>query len=192
MGLGSTNRAARRSLLAIGVVATLTAASGPGTHDKGGNMKEDGVVPALQALSPEDEKGLDRLARTITAPCARDAGELIRLLRPNDTPDARKAGAELVRLGNHAFPALLDSLHRHAPEDYVWEAQLLTDIALDSRRQLIKELMQMLSDTRDVKMPEVPAHTEEKFKPRRVCDEAYLMLRKLLDTQSDEDAQYLN
>ena len=183
---------ARRWLVGIGVVASLTAASGPGAHEQGGGMKDDGVVPVLRALSPEDEKGFDRLAQAITAPCQRDAGELIQLLRPSDTPDARKAATELIRLGNHAFPVLLDSLHRDSPEDYVWEAQLLTDIALDSRRQLIKELMTMLADKRDVKMPEVPAHTEEKFKPRRVCDEAYLMLRKLLETQEGEEAQYLN
>lgn len=155
-------------------------------------MTDPSVITAVKALSANDEKGFDRVAAAIAAPCRRDVGELLQLLRSKEKVDSQKAAAVLQSLGSVAFPTMLDSINRTTPEDYVWEVQLLAEIASDSRRRLVQELDRMLADKRDVKQPDLGPGVEESPIPRRVCDEAYLMLRHMLVTGESDDAQYLN
>jgi len=155
-------------------------------------MSDQGVVPALQAMGTNDEPGFERMATAISAPCRRDVGELLRLLRSEKRDDSQKAAVVIMNLGSVAFPTVLGSIHRDTPEDYVWEAQLLVEIEAQSRAGLLVELERMLGDKRAVKQPDLGPGVEEKPIPRRVCDESYLMMRKMLVTGESEDAQYLN
>ena len=50
----------------------------------------------------------------------------------------------------------------------------------------------MLLDKRLLKGPALNGIVEEKPIPRRVCDEAYLMLRKLLSYKEDEESLMTN
>ncbi len=154
-------------------------------------MTDQSVVPAVRALGTEDEKGFSRIALAIAAPCRRDVSQLVSMLRSDKQQDSQKAAAVLQSLGSVAYPTLLESLDRSKPEDYVWEIQLLADIEADSRGRLLRELEAVLADKRDVKQPDLGPGVEEKPIPRRVCDEAYLLLRRMLIAGESEDAQYL-
>jgi hypothetical protein len=169
------------------------ALAAPASTDQGERgMSDQGVVPALRAMSVNDEPGFEKMAAAISAQCRRDVGELLGLLRSQKRDDSQKAAAVIMNLGPVAFPTVLGTIRRDQPEDYVWEAQLLADIEARSRAALLQELEAMLADKRDVKQPDLGPGVEEKPIPRRVCDEAYVTMRKMLVTGESEDAQYMN
>ena len=66
------------------------------------------------------------------------------------------------------------------------------DLQLSLRRRIVAELDPLLTDREIVPEPAVPIPTEEEPLPCRVCDEAYLALRKLLAHDEDEMTQELN
>lgn len=154
-------------------------------------MNEPSKTQVVRAMKVDDDKGFERVAQAIAAPCARDVTELVTLLHGEKEEDGQKAAAVLIALGPHAFPTLLAQMGTDKPADYVWEAQLLADMVAGARGQLVAKLEQMLADERDVPMPDMGPGVEEQFQPRRVRDEAYLLLRKLLNTQESEDDRYL-
>ncbi len=57
---------------------------------------------------------------------------------------------------------------------------------LSLRQRVIAALEPLLEDRTPVPQPDLPFETEELPPPRRVCDEAYLALRKLLAGEEDE------
>jgi len=95
-------------------------------------------------------------------------------------------------MGDVAFTPLLGGLSPDVPEDYVWDMKTVMDLQLNNRVKLAKVLENMLEDKRSLEMPEPPPDTEEEFLPRRVCDEAYLLMRQLLSFEEGEEEQFFN
>jgi len=117
--------------------------------------------------------------------------QLIAVLHGKDEAESRKAAGVLLQLGPVAFDDLAKSVKKDDPSQAVWDAQVLGDMVLESRTQLVAVLDGMMDDTRDHPMPDYPG-LEEKHPPRRVCDEAYLLERRLLNTVEPEDLGYSN
>jgi hypothetical protein len=181
-----------RSMAVLGalLLALLVAAAAP-PSTKETRMAETNVTRSLAALGPNDDKGFTALARSIAAKSDGDVRELISVLHGKDEIEARKAAAVLLELRLLAFAALADSVKKDDPSQAVWDAQVLGDILLDSRGRLVAVLDSMLDDRRDHPMPEFKG-LEEKHPPRRVCDEAYLLERRLLFSNEAEDQAYAN
>src|SRR5215467_7164042 len=101
----------RRILVAAGLLACCVFAT-PASTEGERSMSDQGVVPALQAMGTNDEPGFERMATAISAPCRRDVGELLGLLRSGKRDDSQKAAAVIMNLGSVAFPTVLGSIHR--------------------------------------------------------------------------------
>ena len=145
----------------------------------------------LRALRPADDAGIAALARDLTRKALTDARALLELTRTG-TEHERAVGEQVFgRLGAVGLLPLLDRTREappHEPRALVWDVQTLVDLQLDTRSRLIPLLNGALRDTRPIPPPDLPAWVEEPPIPRRVCDEAYLALRRLLAFEPEEDA----
>ena len=155
-------------------------------------MPEFDVVQAVQALKRNDSAGMQALARKIMQGSRADLAKVVTLLHSGSEDDKIKAGGVLIEAGLPAFPSLLDSLPQDRPEDLVWDLDLLADLAIQARQELTSRLEKMFADKRPRPMPKPPEEVEEKPIPRRVCDDAYLLYRRLLNTNETEDSYLVN
>jgi hypothetical protein len=140
----------------------------------------------------DDVKTLDSITETIMEKSYKDPRDVVRLAHSEDKDVQATASALLLSLGNLALLPLIDSLATDIPEEYVWDMQTITKLHLDSRGQIAKVLERMLTDTRPVVVGSPFSLKEEKPVPRRVCDESYFLLRKLLASEENEEDRMLN
>ena len=140
----------------------------------------------------DDVKTLDSMTETILEKSYKDPREVVGLGHSENEDIRATASALLLSLGNLVLLPLLDSVATDIPEDYVWDMQTATQLHLDGRARIVEALAKMLADTRPVTVGLPFALTEEKPVPRRVCDEAYLLLRKLLAFEENEEDRMFN
>ena len=72
------------------------------------------------------------------------------------------------------------------PDSAVWEMKLAVDIHLANRSRIVKIIDEMLEDTTVVEPGVSLVHVEEPPVPKRVCDEAYLIMRTLFALEDEE------
>jgi len=150
------------------------------------------VLPILRELDPEDDEGLEQLAAITTKRAWKDPRAIVSCLHSDDEDEASKARAVLLDVGDIVLTPLLDALRPTVPEDYVWDVETIVNIQMENRLKIAKTLENMLEDKRPREMPELPPSTEETYVPRRVCDEAYLLMRRLLAFEEMEEEQFFN
>jgi hypothetical protein len=97
-----------------------------------------------------------------------------------------------MNIGDLAMAPLLESIDRSNPEGLVWDMEMAVKIQLENRNRIVRILDQMLVDKRVLKEPEPPLQVEEIPPSRRVCDNAYLMMRSLFAIQEDEEELLTN
>jgi hypothetical protein len=154
-------------------------------------MAEPSIADQLRALRAGDDKGTGAIARGVTAGAEAKIRELLGVMHGKDPAEAAKAAGVLLELEMPAFPSVLGAVRTEPVPGLVWDIQLLGDIVFDARRRVVEKLDGLSEDKRDVPVGDGPAPSDEKPLPRRVCDEAYLILRRLLSSEPEE-ALYLN
>ncbi|MEO5619070.1 MAG: hypothetical protein ABIS67_14975, partial [Candidatus Eisenbacteria bacterium] len=88
-------------------------------------------------------------------------------------------------------PAVLAGVAPEPLDALVWDIHLLGDMVLGARARLLEKLDALSEDQRNVPVGDGPSPRDEKPQPRRVCDEAYLIVRRLMSNEPEE-ALYLN
>ena len=156
------------------------------------NIYNKEIVLILRELDSEDDEELEKLAKTITKRSWKDPRVVVNIWHSDDEDDSSKAAAVLLSMEDIALTPLLDALSPDIPEDYVWDMETIVEIQMENRIKIAKALEDMLQDKRFIKLPELPPSTEESHAPRRVCDEAYLIMRRLLSFEEDEEEQFFN
>lgn len=136
---------------------------------------------------------IEALAEPIRAGAWFDPREAAKLsMRLEEQVAAEGARQVLARLEELAIDPLLEGAKPELPEQDLWVAQTLVESQILVRRR-IAELSRLLGDGRPVPFPSDRGLKEETVPPpRRVCDEAYLVLRRLVNWSEDEDDYLLN
>ena len=93
----------------------------------------------------------------------------------------------LISMGDLLITPMIDSIDSENADNYAWETGIILSAHLQNRNKISLILNSMLLDKRQLKGPQLEGIVEEKPAPRRVCDEAYLMLRKLLALNENEE-----
>lgn len=180
----------------IGVLLLLLLAALSACKDSNNNeeikMENENLSSRLRQIKLMEIEKLDSLSNEIVIKSREDSKQLIKLLHSENKEEVKKAAMVLQSIGDLAITPLMDSLDRNNPDNYAWEMELILSLHLKNRSKIIKELNSMFLDTRLLKGPELIGVVEEKPVPRRVCDEAYLMLRKLLALEEDEESLMTN
>ena len=112
--------------------------------------------------------------------------KVVEILHSAESKDAEKAAAVLLELGDLALIPLLERIDLTEPDSAVWEMKLAVDIHLANRSRIVKIIDEMLEDTTVVEPGVSLVHVEEPPVPKRVCDEAYLIMRTLFALEDEE------
>lgn len=155
-------------------------------------MDEKNISSRLRDIKIMENNKLDSLSTEIKTRSRKDTYELIQILHSEKDEDIKKASMVLMAIGDLAITPLLESLDSNNADNYVWETDLALSLHLQNRNKISKNINSMLLDKRLLKDPELNGIVEEKPISRRVCDEAYLMLRKLLSYKEDEESLMTN
>jgi len=146
----------------------------------------------LRELGAEDDEELRKLGSAVSERSLKEPRTVVKVLHSAEEDDFLKAAAVLLSMEDVALRPLLDTLSPDVPERHVWDMQAIVDLQVKNRLQIAKALENMLDDKRPIPPPETPPSVEEKPIPRRVCDEAFMMMRKLLAFEETEEEQFFN
>lgn len=160
---------------------------------KGPELMDTSLRREIASINPNDNKKLDSLVGEIRKRATDQSGQLVGLTKEKDLDDETLANARLVllQLGDVAMPPLLDSLDSKDPDALVWDLQTVVGFHRDNQARIVKRLQSLIGDKRKLLPKEQGPFTEEKIPERRVCDEAYLLMRRLLALE-DEEANMVN
>lgn len=114
------------------------------------------------------------------------AATAVSLMRSDDAELAVKAESFVRSIDELAIQPLLALPVPPDPSQAASYIGLLVEPELELRRKVLVKLDSMLEDRRDVPL-EVPLgpKPEEQAKPRRVCDEAYVAMRSMIQFGED-------
>ena len=155
-------------------------------------MENKNISSLLKEIKLTDNKKMDSLSKDISEESRKDAVELVKILHSDKEEESQKAAMVLMSIGDLAFNPLLESLDTKNEDNFVWETDVLVSVILNNRNKMTSVLNSMLLDKRKLNDPEPQALMEEQPVPRRVCDEGYLMLRRLTAFKETEEELMIN
>jgi len=124
------------------------------------------VEQALAAREVAEARKIPRLATAIWA---------------NGDPDLSAAAFSfLLQAEDLALVPVLEQPVRDEPQSVSQAMRLLTGAELNLRRRIVAQIDRWLDDKRPVPQKPMVIPVEERVRPRRVCDEAYVTMRKLV------------
>lgn len=143
-------------------------------------MTPEDLRTALEQGRPTDAAAAAALARDVRGATMALPLEAVRLATagPATAPRARVLASRLEEL---AAGALLDAPAAPDPATEVWMVGTATAAAVHLRGRIAERLRRLLADRRVLSSPPPDPRVEEPVRPRRVCDEAYAMLRELMN-----------
>ncbi|MDP2365634.1 MAG: hypothetical protein Q8M94_17945 [Ignavibacteria bacterium] len=155
-------------------------------------MENKTLASQLKEIKLTDNKKMDSLSKAISVESRKDAFELIKILHSGKEEESKKASMVLMSIGDLAITPMLESIDTKDPDNYAWEMDIILSLYLGNRNKISILLNSMFLDKRQLKGPELLGVVEEKPVPRRVCDEAYLMFRRLTAFKEDEEEIMMN
>lgn len=162
-------------------------------HTKGEeHMKGPTAIQELRSLSADDFEGTSQLAERIKTESLEAPKALVHLWLRGEKSDSQKAIDIILDLEELTLRPVLESLDNNQPLEKIKLMSLAVDSQLSLREAVVTKLNQMLNDKTPVPLYESVGPVEEKEVPRRVCDEAYLLMRRLLKFNEDEVYHGLN
>lgn len=146
------------------------------------------VTPLSNALG--DEKKIEELASTLRSNAAATPSAAVQVLLGSDAAAATNARRLLSQLDELAVRPLLEANPSSA--DHRAELlQLAVASELAMRRKVMARLEVLLDDRASVEVYASPS-SERKPPPRRVCDEAYVLMRRLVHYGEPEDDAHVD
>jgi hypothetical protein len=135
---------------------------------------------SLQSLSDagDDNSRIEALANSLRASSSATPKAAIELLLGPDEMAASRARLLLVFLGDLAILPLLDA-KPSLPQQRAALIEQAVDAEVALRRKVIARIDALLDDRTPIPVPR-SGPAEQKPPPRRVCDEAYLLMRQMV------------
>lgn len=135
-----------------------------------------------------DEKKIEELAGALRAEAAATPKEAVQFLLGSDEDLAAGARRLFLELGELSIGPLLET-NPPKPEQRVEALRLAVDAQDALRRKIAERLVALLDDKAPVPVRRIPV-SEKQPPPRRVCDDAYLLMRKLMNLGEPPDEAY--
>jgi hypothetical protein len=105
----------------------------------------------------------------------------------DDPAVRRNARAVLNEMEEAALDPLLKANGKLDPDEQVWRMTMVVETIDDLRRSAAAMLDRQLTNQQPAPLPSMPG-AEERDPSRRVCDEAYLLMSRLIATDSGSEA----
>ena len=154
-------------------------------------MTAEELAEELRPVPAEPNPTLDAIARRLVTQSREPVGAAVKVWRGQDASASTKAALILAQTDDLAIGPLLEASPSPDPKKRAWMLGVVTENTIALRDAVRGHLLKMLSDKAPVPVPRYPDSSEEQPQPFRVCDEAYLQLRRL-DNGESLDQHYLN
>lgn len=155
-------------------------------------MEEKNIASQLKDINIMETNKLDAISKDIEIESRKDAIELVKILHLGKDEEAKKAAMILMSIGDLSITPMLESIDTNNADNYAWEMDIVLSRHLQNRNKISIILNSMFLDKRLLKGPDLKGPVEEKPLPRRVCDEAYLMLRRLTAYKENDEDMIIN
>ncbi len=148
---------------------------------------------ALDAIPTDDTDKLEALAAQVLAQ-ARALPDLAGtwFADPKALDRARKSQLLLGDLEELSILPLIAAPADLPTDRAAWRSTTLAEAAIQLRRKVVLALDAAMKDKRPVPLPPALPHVEQRPQPRRICDEAYLNARRLLNIDEPMGQSLMN
>lgn len=137
------------------------------------------------------ESEISGLAKDVENSARQPVREAVELWKKGDEIGV-KAMELLSRLDELAIVPLLELSETFPPAQQVWALRTVAANAMLFRSRVAQAIDRLLDDRRPVPLPPSRRPVEEPPPPRRICDEAYLAMRRMLNPSEDRERYILN
>lgn len=156
------------------------------------DMEDSKIIQEFHDLDPSDPEAVERLAERIKAESREAPEAMVRFWMSGEESDSEKAVTVMLELDELVLNPLLEVFEESQSQQRVQIMSWAVDLQVALREEIIAKLDHLLDDRTYVLIPELGEPDEESPVPRRVCDEAYLLMRRLLKFNEDEVNYELN
>jgi hypothetical protein len=143
-------------------------------------MTTEEVVNAVRQADATDDQVLDGLSRKLTDQAWAPIRALVQLAVQGDPKTFDKAAHVLSGIGDLAVIPLLDGPKQKPAPLRLWNLEMALAAHISDRDKIVAGLEVMLADKTVIDWATV-GPVERAPQPSRVCDEAYLLMRRLLN-----------
>jgi hypothetical protein len=163
-------------------------------RDIGGHkqMERNYLIEALNRVDSTKRAEMDSLIELLANESRETARAAVALWVESDAIRASKAASLLIGFGDLAIIPLLEAPNPPNSSQRVWLLRAVVEAELDLRGLIVARLDRMLDDKSPVPLPEDQGPIEEEPPPRRVCDESYVLMRKLVNFTESPEKYYMN
>ncbi len=136
----------------------------------------------LHGISRDNRDGLDAFTRSIRQHSREQIRDVVQLWMTGDTNMAWKSAYILGRLDDAAIEPLLEAGAPADPLRQAWRLKRLTQVQINRRELIVEELANQLENRTPVPFAVDKSPIEDPVIEQRLCDVAYIHLRRLLNT----------
>jgi hypothetical protein len=155
--------------------------------NKGEKKMYKDIDIAIREFNPNNNKELKDISQRVMEEGWRNTQEIVKIHHAGNQDDSNRAVMVLMSIRDLATTPLLQSLRDDDPDELTQDMNIIVWSQLDNRVKIIKTLNKMLSDKRPLRPKDFPANVEVTPPSRRVCDEAYIMMRHYVAYEENED-----
>jgi hypothetical protein len=149
------------------------------SHSQGNKLMPT-LLETLHSISANDLKALETIADTIRIKGYTETREVVEIVNGSDEKMAHKGRLILGFLNGLSIEPQIENIGKANPLLYAESLQRLLDAQNEIRGLLAHELVSALDDKRELPPPQLLGKAEGRRPKKRVCDQAYLQLRKFL------------
>lgn len=153
-------------------------------------MNQDQLKARLESLDLNQENKLEALANEVASDSIRQARRVVQIWLGADAAMSQKAMYILGSLGELAVVPLLETPTAPSPEQEAWLLRTVVQKHVELRRQLAERMRKLLDDQRLVPQSAGSGFQEETPPQRRVCDEAFILLRRFVKPEESIESYH--
>ncbi len=153
-------------------------------------MTPEQLIEALRRLDPEKRAEFDQLALAVRNQSRELGRSAVTVWKGTDVRMSDKAALLIAQIGDLGIVPLLEATDIPGVAKPVWMLRNVVEAEMVLREKIRERIDSMFDDKNPVPMPRASGQIEEPPVPRRVCDEAYILMRRLLNS-SESQMNYL-
>jgi hypothetical protein len=155
-------------------------------------MLAEPLLDVLRRIDPNRTRDLDALAARLLEESRAQARDAIRIWRSPDKTMSYRAEVVLSELGEVALVPLLETAGTNTPIQEVWLLQHVGMVENEMRKKVAARVNKLLDDRRPLPPPAVRgARPEGGGTTRRVCDEAFVLMRRYINPSESAEQHNL-
>jgi hypothetical protein len=145
-------------------------------------MNGEDFCSRLSKLAANDENGLSALAHDVMQDAREAPDSAVRVWKQGGQL-SRQAMMIITQLGDLALVPLIAAGDPIPVSQVVWSLRTQTAILTGIQTLVVRHIDALLSDVRRLPMRVDLGPSDERIPPVRICDEAYLQMRRLLNVE---------